>query len=734
MKLTLTFLAALIAALASPAMAASLQLTHDSTTAEPGKFAVEEIRREAKAHGMALGDDANAIRISIALGNDRNSAAQSYSIRVQNEGSRRTITVRGADATGAMYGGLDIAEAIRADMLDSMKDSDHKPHIERRGIKFNIPLDLRTPSYSDNSTSAQANISEMWSMDFWHEFLDHMARDRFNVLTLWSLHPFPSIVKVPEYPKIALDDVWRTTADLVKPFDSFTTLGTSVLQPWMLEKPEVVKRITIDQKIAFWREVMDYANDRGIEVYWFTWNVFTFGTGGQYGITDKLDNATTRDYFRKSVRETVLTYPRLAGIGITAGENMKTDGGSKAKEDWLWATYGEGVSDALKIQPERKFRLIHRLHETGLGPILKQWSEYPGPFELSYKYAVAHMYASRSPSFIKEVLPEITPDHRTWLTVRNDDIYSFRWGDPGFARDFINNMPGPDKLAGYYMGPDGYIWGRDFLSRNAVGADGRRQLVWDRQWFSFHLWGRLSYDPTLPDAHFQRLLGARHPSVSAGKLLAASQASSRIIPQVTRFNWGSIDVHWYPEANLSHPAQYKGFYTVGHFMEGKSMPGEDVLSISAWREKLHAGKTITAQTPPEVAAALERDADTALQLVTDLRKQASATDRELTLTLGDYEAQAWLGRYFAAKIRGAIDLAEFNARADVTAQTSAMTHLEKALAHWKQYAAIYDRQYTPQLLNRVGPTDIPALTAKAAEDIEIVRAWKPGTPPTKGKK
>jgi len=258
-------------------------------------------------------------------------------------------------------------------------------------------------------------------------------------------------------------------------------------------------------------------------------------------------------------------------------------------------------------------------------------------------------------------------------------------------------------------------------------------LVWNRQWFSFNLWGRLSYDPSLPDAHFQRLLGTRHPSVSAEKLFAASQASSRIIPQVTRFNWGSIDLHWYPEANLSHPKQYKGFYTVRHFMEGKTMPGEDVFSISEWREKLSTKKAITAQTPPEVASALDRDADTTLQLVTELRKQAAGTDKELTLTLGDYGAQAILGRYFAAKIRSAIELAEFNASADAAAQTSALNHAENALARWKQYAAIYDRQYTPQLLNRVGPTDMPALTAKAAEDIEIVRTWKPGTPPAKGK-
>ena len=79
-----------------------------------------------------------------------------------------------------------------------------KPYIAQRGIKFNIPLDLRTPSYSDSCDAAQANIPEMWSMDFWREFLDDMARHRFNVLSLWSLHPFPRIVKVPEFPDVAL--------------------------------------------------------------------------------------------------------------------------------------------------------------------------------------------------------------------------------------------------------------------------------------------------------------------------------------------------------------------------------------------------------------------------------------------------------------------------------------------------------------------------------------------------
>ena len=238
---------------------------------------------------------------------------------MQNEGGRRTITVRGADAAGAMYGGLDIAEAIRTGTLDSLKDSDHKPHIARRGIKFNIPLDLRTPSYTDCSDAAQANIPEMWEREFWTEFLDAMARHRYNVLSLWSLHPFPSLVKVPEFPEVALDDVWRTRAKLD---DTFSFAGNDMVRPAMLADHEVVKRMTIDEKIEFWRWVMQHAADRGIQVYFFTWNVFTFGAEGKHGITNDLGNEITKKYFRASVREMVKTYPLLAGMGITAGEGM----------------------------------------------------------------------------------------------------------------------------------------------------------------------------------------------------------------------------------------------------------------------------------------------------------------------------------------------------------------------------------------------------------------------------
>ena len=714
--------------LSGSATAQTVELIISPETGEPGKFAEQEIRRAATAKGIIIGNAANATRIELTV--SKGGSAQGYRTRVKNEDAQQVITVQGSDQVGAMYGGLDVAEAIRMGLLDSIENSEHKPHIERRGIKFNIPLDLRTPSYTDCSDAAQANIPEVWERDFWIDYLDAMARHRYNVLSLWSLHPFPSMVKVPEFPEVALNDVWRTR---IKLDDQFSFAGNDMVRPEMLADYEVVKRMTIDEKIEFWRWVMQQAADRGITIYVFTWNVFTFGAEGKHGITNDMGNEITKKYFRATIREMVKTYPLLGGMGITAGEGMPHDMDSKVKEAWLWDTYGEGVRDALKSEPKREFNMIHRFHWTAQSDILDAFKDYPGTFDFSFKYSVAHMYSITKPPFIHPLLENIAPGRRTWLTVRNDDIYTFRFGDPAYIREYVLNMPPQDKMAGFYMGPDGYCWGRDFLERNP--APGKRPLVIEKQWYSMMLMGRLAYDPSLPDSHFERILAARHPSAPTTHLFSALQNASQVMPLITRFFWGDIDLKWYPEACWSHPnfKQNNGFYTVQKFMEGSSMPGAEVLCIRDWRKRLIENQPMLETTPLEIATALE---GAALQTFASLDKlrEAAKMDAELQKNVVDCESFAWLGRYYAAKIRGACALALYDATGDSFEHAAALRHLEEALAHWKMYAAIRDAHYVPALYNRVGYVDVTALTEKVATDIDIARNWKPGSLKDDGKR
>ena len=102
----------------------------------------------------------------------------------------------------------------------------------------------------------------------------------------------------------------------------------------------------------------------------------------------------------------------------------------------------------------------------------------------------------------------------------------------------------------------------------------------------------------------------------------------------------------------------------------------------------------------------------------------SPANRELRLTLGDYEAMAHLGNYYAEKILGATQLALYDATGAPERKQEAIAHLTTALAHWKRYAAVATAQYKPQLLNRVGNVDLNALTAKVSQDIAIADAWQ----------
>jgi hypothetical protein len=682
----------------------------DLTIESPGpqvQFAAGEIRRELAANRIALRKNAPTrihLRVTPRAGADE----QAYSIRKTAEGHHTIYTATGAGPVGAMYAGLDIAEAIRLGTLAELDNIDRTPYIAKRGIKFNIPLDSRTPSYSDAADSAQQNIPEMWSMEFWCEFLDELARDRYNVLSLWNLHPFPSMVKVPEYPDVALADVMRTTVR----FEDQHHNGTEMGSPEIFSHLETIRKMTIEEKIRFWRDVMQYAHDRGIEVLLFTWNIFTWGADGKHGITWDQTNPTTIDYFRRSVRETILTYPLLAGIGITAGEHMPVNSGEFAREKWLWKAYGEGVRDAMKAQPDRRFRLIHRQHQTSLQKILEEWKDLPCTFEMSYKYSVAHMYSDPKPQFArKDILGEMPRGLRVWMTVRNDDIYSFRWGDPEYARAYVRNLPGADQLAGFYMGPDGYTWGREFVSTE---PEKPHQLVIKKQWYSFMLWGRLSYDPTLPDAHFERTLARRFPEVNAAKLYAACARASKIIPRATTFSWGDIGVKWFPEGCTGHP-NGRGFYTVEKFMHGESMPGSGVLSIPDFLK----GKP--GMTPQQVADELKANAAAALDLIAGLHP---VKNKELRLTLGDCEAMAHLGNYYAEKILGATDLALFDRDGKPAPKDSSVAHLRAALEHWKRYAAVATAQYKPQLLTRIGWFDLNQLTAKVEHDVALAEGWK----------
>ena len=703
------------------ANATEVRLDFDSSIPQL-TFAAEQISQALadKGHLVVENDAEYLIRLGIqSLGKP----AESFAI--QRKGADSTV-ISGQDAAGAMYGGLELAELIRIGGLDAIQDLQQSPYMAMRGTKFNIPLDVRTPSYSDPCDAAQQNIAEMWDFDFWKNYIDCLASHRYNFVSLWNLHPFPSMVKVSDYPDVALNDVHRST---VAWKEYYSGLGTGFDAPEIINNFEILKRMTIEGKIAFWQRVMRYGKKRNVDFYVVTWNTFVYGTGGKYGITDSVDDETTIDYFRKSVKQMFLTYPDLAGIGLTPGENMRSKptgprASSKGKEDWLYATYGQGVLDSAAALPNRNMTLIHRQHMSGALEIADRFKPLLDhdtvDFIFSFKYAKAHAMSCTTQPYHEGFVRDIQSrgDLKTIWTLRNDDNYYFRWGAPDFVREFIQNIP-YDVSRGFYYGSDQYIWGREFLS---LDPETPRQIEVDKHWYHWMLWGRLGYNPNLDNDRFVAILQAEFPQVGAKELFDAWQSASMIYPLTTGFHWGSLDFQWYIEACKSKPGPAQtasGFHDVNRFISLPPHPSSGNTSIPDYVKAQLGGTQVGGTTPLEVSQRIHENADRALTVLEALE---AGDNRQLRKTLTDIRCMAYLGKYYGHKIRGATELAFYRESQEKDHQDLAIKELTSAAEYWKRYMDTAMKQYkNPLWTNRVGHVNWSQLYEEVLHDIDIAK-------------
>lgn len=680
------------------------------------QFAVDEIRAAFAEKGIEVLIEKDKKADIVFSVEKKNAEIKSEGFSITKKSKR--IRVTGFDDAGLMYGGLELAEQIKLFGFEGVRETTQNPYMERRGTKFNIPLDVRTPSYTDVSDVAQNNIPEMWNFDFWKEYIDNLARYRFNLISLWSLHPFPSMVKVPGYEDVALADVQRST---VKWNENYDLEATGFDAPEILENPEIVKQISIDEKIEFWQKVMRYAKGRNIDFYVVTWNIFVNGTDGKYGITDKIDNPITRDYFRKSVKQMFVTYPDLAGIGLTTGENMK-QASFQEKEDWAYETYAQGVLDAAEEKPDRKFVFVHRQHMAGARDIAEKFKPIIGhkniEFNFSFKYAQAHVMSAVEQPFHENFVKDIGNIKTLW-TLRNDDNYYFRWGAPDFVRAFIQNIP-TEVSRGFYYGSDQWIWGREFTSKKQGTP---RQIEIVKHWYHWMMWGRLGYDSELTNERFIQILQHKLPGVDARQLFTAWQEASMIYPVTTGFHWGALDFQWYIEACKSRKefAQNEnGFHDVNRFINLPPHPKSGFLSIPDFVKMVVEGETTELLTPVEVAVKLHGHSDKALSILESLE---STTNKELEFTLHDIKTMALLGKYYAHKIAGSTQLALYRETKDESYRDKSIEELTLALESWKEYTEMALQQnINPIWTNRVGIVDWNKITEWVEHDIEIAKA------------
>lgn len=615
---------------------------------------------------IALASDAKLTKLLKAQGGTAAASLgeQSYAIRTTNK-PEMSYWILGGDNNGAMYGGLQIAEYINFNGYAGSYNEEDSPYLKNRGIKFNIPLDKESPTYfwDNGGTSHKVAIEHVWDMSFWTTWFDEMARNRYNVLSLWSPHPFTSMLNMEdEYPGIAIQGVM-----------GYDENGNE----------KRINTLTIDEKVAFWQEVMKYGHDRGFGTYFCTWNIFLSTAEGKHGLSDKPNNKKTRTYIRKCMIKFLETYPDLSGFGITVGERMG-DINNKKKEEWAWDTYGMGMMEYAKANPDRDLVFIHRQHQGNVTDMLnyfKPLSDLPNVrFDLSYKYSKAHAHAVVKPNYWDRANMEkgLGPNNlKSWLTIRNDDFYFLHWADPQFVRDYIKSFPEVDKYVNaFYIGSDGWVFTKVFTSKNPYYEE-KDALSIQKTWYMQKIWGRISYNPDVSDELFKSHLAYKYPEVSAEELFKAWSSASRAIQlaneQVTG-TW-NLDFKWYPEAWTSH----KGFLSLQDTRKVNPMNGSNLCNF----ENTARGECGSKVSALSTANQIEQLAKSSLIIIKGLD---AGSNTELSLNLRDLQAMSFLSLYNANKFRAAVNLEQGN-------QDEALDAIAKAYCYWKKYTTAMDALY-----------------------------------------
>jgi len=614
-------------------------------------YAIQKLKESLLEAGYRLEKFPVDYTINLAI-DLHNLASEAFSIKPE----RKKISITGGDGKGIIYGCLSLAEDLRNGItLNKVKERSETPNLSFRAIKFNLPWDAYREGYA-----IKLHTKTCRDVNFWLEFLDMMAENRFNMLTLWNLHPFPFMIKPRNFPEA----------------NSFS-----------------------DEEMKVWHDlfasIFRMARERGIDTYIVNWNIFVSPEFAKaHNVT--LDNLEYRihygkgdtseivkRYTRECVTQVLEEYPDLSGIGFTHGEAMRGMTPQQS-QDWFEETIIKGMRLA-----NRKSKLIHRVPllatveaEQITRKAMERLDFLDGPIWAEIKFNWSHAHSS--PKLIKAhggklsniyFKPEPKNYKIVWMA-RNEDFFCLRWGVPDFIREHIAANT-QSYVGGYFIGSEGYIPAMDYFTNSEAPVDWK--YAFQRQWLFYKLWGRLLYNPATIDDVFRSEFIYRYGEKSAALLDAYSHAGTVPLRLASSFDF-TWDFSLYSEGFMAMHRQSMDYISVDRQIE-QPPADPDYVSVADYVKTILSGGSFGNNriTPPILARMLEQDSQIALRLVKNIK---TANNHSLFYEVADVKTWANLGLYFAEKLKGALALQTYRLEGGEENKQNAVNHLENALHYW----------------------------------------------------
>lgn len=593
-----------------------------------------------------------------------------------------TLVIAGYDEKGLMYALLDVANRIswiteKSDPLQYVKEASTEPYVKERGLSL----------YTMNRRYWE---SRFYDDNFWTEYFDMMAQNRFNMLEIlfgyenggFMAPCYPYFFNVEGFPEVKMEGI------------------TAEQQKHNLETMNHVIQMAHDRGIGIRLSIWDHIYHGGVQAggnpdFEYVPNQpQPFQVGG-------LNPSNILPYTKAAVAKFVKLIPDLDAIlyktnnesGLRRSElhdfgvnffNAIKENSPGIKID----IHGKGITDTListAIQMGLKVRIAPKF-----------WMEQMGlPFSPTHvnkqnQRDRRHGYANmlRYPQNF-EIL---------WKLWNGGTNRVFLWGSPEYARRFVESS--------HFYNSSAYEVYEPMATKMESQAHDSEPFEllnpeykyfkydFERYWNFFQMFGLLGYDPQTPadnwDMEFKMRLGDEAGPIIESALQEASWIMPRIVASCYPYNFFPTTSAWPEKQRLGDLTLYS------------RAEGSDIQQFASYDEEAQVllGELETAKTSPSTTSFwLQQLSEDILKKVDEAEKVIGTTsNKEFNSTVVDLKMLANLALFHSRRIPAGISYCLFKRTSDIAALDEAIAHEQNATEAWQQIVDAAGDYYPDRIL------------------------------------
>lgn len=582
------------------------------------------------------------------------------------KGNKQAIIIAGTDASGTLYGCLELAERVEAQKAIpaniSVKD---QPEMVLRGACIGV----QKPYYLPGRTVYEYPYTPEtfpWLYDkaLWIQYLDSLVVNRMNSLYLWNGHPFASLVRLNDYPyAVEVDDAtFKKNEELFK----FLTTEADRRGIWVIQ---MFYNIIVSKPFAEKHNIKTQDRNRPIV-------------------------PLIADYTRKSIAAFVAKYPNV-GLMVALGEAM--EGVGQDDIDWFTKTIIPGVKDGLKILGKKEEPpIVLRAHDTDAPGVMKAALPlYRNLYtEAKYNGEALTTYTPRGPwAELHRTLSHAAP-----VQIENVHIMAnlepFRYGSPDFIQKCVLAMHSVHEGNGLHLYPQASYWDWPYTADKT----GNRLLQIERDWMWYRGWSRYAWkcnrNREQEIAYWAESLATRFGcSVAQAKnILEAYEQSGEIAPKLLR-RYGITDGNRQTltlgmlMTQLINPKRY-GYINLLYNSEGPE--GEMIIEYA---EKEARYQPHTGETPPQVADEVRVHGNKAVAAIEQAAPYITASRDEFNRLKNDMYCYQALANFYALKAKAALQILQYKYSHNISDLERAVPLLQGSVQYFTELSARTDTTY-----------------------------------------